>query len=147
MNLQERLSEDLKSAMKAKDSMTVNTLRMVRAQMQNFQIAKGEELTEEDEIAVLSNAAKKRREALELYEKSGRPDLVDKETAELDIISAYLPEKLSNDEIAKVVRTVIEDVGATSIQDLGQVMGAAMKNLKGKADGKTVQEIVRQTLS
>jgi len=147
MEIQNRLSEDLKTAMKAKEKIKVDTIRMVRAQLKDFQIAKGDELNEEDEISVLINAAKKRKEALELYEKSDRQDLIEQEKQELEIISAYLPAQLSKEEVEKVVLKVIEKVGASSPQDLGKVMGATMKDLKGKADGRMVQEIVREKLS
>ena len=147
MEIQNRLSEDLKTAMKAKEKIKVDTIRMVRAQLKDFQIAKGDELTEEDEISVLINAAKKRKEALELYEKSDRQDLIEQEKQELEIISAYLPAQLSKEEVEKVVLKVMEEVGASSPQDLGKVMGATMKDLKGKADGRMVQEIVREKLS
>lgn len=147
MEIQNRLSEDLKTAMKAKEKIKVDTIRMVRAQLKDFQIAKGDELNEEDEISVLINAAKKRKEALELYEKSDRQDLIEQEKQELEIISAYLPAQLSKEEVEKVVLKVIEEVGASSPQDLGKVMGATMKDLKGKADGRMVQEIVREKLS
>ncbi|MCH8021129.1 GatB/YqeY domain-containing protein [candidate division KSB1 bacterium] len=147
MEIQNRLSEDLKTAMKAKEKIKVETIRMVRAQLKDFQIAKRDELTEEDEISVLTNAAKKRKEALELYEKSDRQDLIEQEKQELEIISAYLPAQLSKEEVEKVVLKVMEEVGASSPQDLGKVMGATMKDLKGKADGRMVQEIVREKLS
>ena len=147
MEIQDRLSEDLKTAMKAKEKVKVATIRMVRAQLKDFQIAKRDELTEEDEISVLINAAKKRKEALELYEKSDRQDLIEQEKQELEIISAYLPAQLSKEEVEKVVLKVMEEVGASSPQDLGKVMGATMKDLKGKADGRMVQEIVREKLS
>ncbi len=147
MEIQNRLSEDLKTAMKAKEKIKVETIRMVRAQLKDFQIAKRDELTQEDEISVLTNAAKKRKEALELYEKSDRQDLIEQEKQELEIISAYLPAQLSKEEVEKVVLKVMEEVGASSPQDLGKVMGATMKDLKGKADGKMVQEIVREKLS
>jgi len=147
MEIQDRLSEDLKTAMKAKEKVKVETIRMVRAQLQDFQIAKRDELTEEDEISVLINAAKKRKEALELYEKSDRQDLIERERQELEIISTYLPAQLSKEEVEKIVLKVMEKTGANSVQDFGKVMGAAMKELKGKADGKKVQEIVREKLN
>ncbi len=147
MEIQDRLSEDLKTAMKAKEKVKVETIRMVRAQLKNFQIAKRDELTEEDEISVVINAAKMRKEALELYEKSDRQDLIDRERQELEIISAYLPAQLSKEEVDRVVLKVIQEVGASSPQDMGKVMGAAMKELRGKADGKMVQEIVREKLN
>lgn len=147
MEIQDRLSEDLKTAMKAKEKVKVETIRMVRAQLKDFQIAKRDELTEEDEISVVINAAKMRKEALELYEKSDRQDLIDRERQELEIISAYLPAQLSKEEVDRVVLKVIQEVGASSPQDMGKVMGAAMKELRGKADGKMVQEIVREKLN
>ena len=147
MEIQNRLSEDLKTAMKAKEKIKVQTIRMVRAQLKDFQIAKGDELNEEDEISVLTNAAKKRKEALELYEKSDRQDLIEQEKQELEIISAYLPAQLSKEEVEKIVLKVMQEVSASSAQDLGKVMGATMKDLKGKADGRMVQEIVREKLS
>jgi uncharacterized protein YqeY len=147
MNLQEKLMNDLKAAMKAGDSLKVNTIRLLRAQMKDAQIAKGETLSEEDEIAVLTNAAKKRKEAIEIYEKSNRDDLLTKEKKELEIISAYLPKQLSQDEIEKIVTQIIAEVGAESLKDMGKVMSAAMNQLKGRADGKFVQEIVRNKLT
>ncbi len=147
MKIQDRLSEDLKKAMKARETLKVETIRMVRAQLKDFQISKRDELTEEDEISVLISSAKKRKEAIELYEKSDRQDLIEKEKQELDIISAYLPAQLSREEVEKVVLKIMEETGASSQQDLGKVMGSAMKELKGKADGKLVQEIVREKLS
>lgn len=147
MEIQDRLSEDLKTAMKAKEKVKVETIRMVRAQLKDFQIAKRDELTEEDEISVVINAAKMRKEALELYEKSDRQDLIDRERQELEIISAYLPAQLSKEEVDRVVLKVMQEVGASSPQDMGKVMGAAMKELRGKADGKMVQEIVREKLN
>lgn len=147
MNIQDRLNEDLKTAMKAKEKVKVETIRMVRAQLKDFQIAKGDELSEEDEVSVLTSAAKKRKEALDLYKKSDRQDLIEKEKQELEIISAYLPAQLSKEEIEKIVVRIVEEVGASSPQDMGKVMGASMKELKGKADGKIVQEIVREKLT
>lgn len=147
MSLNDKISEDLKTAMKARDSVKVTTLRMVRAQFKDTEIAKGKTLSEDELLSVLNSAAKKRKEAIAIYEKSDRPELLKQEQSELEIIAAYLPEQMSADEIEKVVIKTIADVGATSVQDLGKVMGATMKELKGKADGKLIQDIVRQKLS
>lgn len=147
MNLQDQLMEDLKAAMKAKDNVRTSTIRMLCGQMKDLQIAKGAALTEEDEIGVLKNAAKKRKEAIEIYEKSGRADLLAKEKEELEIIAGYLPQQLSEAEVEAVVARVIQEVGAATQKDLGKVMQAAMAQLKGKADGKLVQEIARKKLS
>ncbi len=146
MSLLEKLSEDVKNAMRAKDVVALTTLRMVRAQIKDSQIAKGEELSEAEVLGILLNAGKKRKEAIELYEKGGRNDLVEQEKAELEVISRYLPAQLSRDEIVKIVDEVVKTVGATSAQDLGKVMGAAMTQLKGKADGRLIQEVVREKL-
>ena len=146
MSLQQQLVEDLKAAMKSRDSVRTDTLRLLRAQLKDTEIDKGGELTAEDELAVLSNA-KRRKEAIALYQKSDRKDLLDKENLELEIISSYLPEQLSNDEITTVVSQIIADTGAAMKSDMGKVMGIAMKQLKGKADGKTVQQIVLKQLN
>jgi len=147
MSLSDKISEDLKAAMKAKDSVKVNTLRMIRAQIKDTEIEKGKTLSDDELLSVLNSAAKKRKEAIAVYEKSDRPELLEKEQTELAIIAEYLPKQLSADEIDKIVTKIIADVGATSVQDLGKVMGAAMKELKGKADGKLIQDLVRQKLS
>ncbi len=133
--------------MKAGDKAKVGTLRMVRAQIKDRQIAKGSELSDDDVLTVLNNAAKKRREAIEMYEKTDRDDLLAIERAELDIIANYLPEQLSEAEIEQIVSKVISETGASGVQDLGKTMGAAMQQLKGKADGKLIQQLVRQKLS
>lgn len=147
MKLQERISEDLKTAMKARDAERVNTLRMVLAQLKDQRIALGKDLSDEEGVAVLMNAAKKRKEAIEIYEKSDRIDLLLKEKNELDIISSYLPAQLSAGEIEGIVVEIIAETGASSLQDLGKVMSQAMARLKGQADGKLVQQIVRNRLA
>ncbi|MFQ5649598.1 MAG: GatB/YqeY domain-containing protein [bacterium] len=147
MSLQDRLSDDLKLAMKARDALKVGTLRMVRAQLIDAEIARGDALNEDEVLGVLNNAAKKRKEAIAMYEKSSRDDLLAKEKEELEIITAYLPEQLSKEEIERVVSEIIADTGATTQKDLGKVMSSAMQQLKGKADGKVVQEMVRQKLA
>jgi uncharacterized protein YqeY len=146
MSIQGRLVDDMKSAMKAGDKMRVATIRMLRAQLKNAQIAKGTELSPEDELSVLTKAAKIRKEAIKFYEQGEREDLLQKETQELEIISQYLPQQLSDEEVERIVVEIIERVGAVSLKDLGKVMPEAMKELKGKADGKRVQELVRKKL-
>jgi len=147
MSLQDQINEDMKAALKAKDSVKLGALRMLRAQLKDHQIEVGRELTDEDVIAVLTNAAKKRKESIEMYEKSDRSDLLENEKKELEVISKYLPKQLDESEIEDIVSGIIDEVGASSMQDIGKVMGPAMKELKGKADGKLVQEIVRKKLS
>ncbi len=147
MGIQEKLLEDMKEAMKAGDRVRLDTIRGLRAMLKDAQIAKQAELDEADVIRVLQSAAKKRREAIELYRKGGRQDLAEKEQRELEIIESYLPEMMSPEEIEKHVEAIIERVGAVSLRDLGKVMSEAMRELRGKADGRQVQEIVRKKLS
>jgi uncharacterized protein YqeY len=146
MNLQEQLNEDYKAAMKSGDKLRVETLRLLRAQLKDAKINKMEALTPEEEIAALTNAAKKRREAIDMYKQGGRTDLLDKEAAELAIISSYLPQALSTEEIAQIIDTAIKETGSAAAGDLGKVMGKIMPQVKGRADGKMVQQMVRERL-
>ncbi len=149
MNLREKISGDLKTSMKAGDKTRLETLRTLRAALMEKEIERrgtGKEMTPDDEVGVLTSAAKKRRESIDLFAKGGRQDLVDQESRELAIIQEYLPKQLSSDEILVVVREVIAQTGATGAGDFGKVMPLVMKQLKGKADGKVIQELVRQTL-
>ncbi|MBN2009536.1 GatB/YqeY domain-containing protein [candidate division KSB1 bacterium] len=141
------LQNDMKVAMKAKDSVRLNTIRMLISQMKNAAIDAREELTPEQELAVLSSAAKKRKESIEIYEKSNRSDLLEKERQELSIIETYLPAQMSDAEIEKVITEIAAELGASSMKDLGKLMGESMKQLKGKADGKKVQDIARRKLA
>ena len=147
MGLEERLLEDMKTGMKSGDKLAVETLRMLRSQIKNASIAKGEDLSEDDVIGVLSKEAKKRKESLELFKEGGREDLVEKEQTELDLISSYLPEALSDDELLGIVQKAIDESGAEGLRDMGKVMGLVMPKVKGRADGKMVQELVKKKLS
>ena len=147
MGLQERLFEDMKSAMKSGDKVTLETLRMLRSQIKNTSISKGEDLSESDVIGVLSKEAKRRKESIDLYTEGNRQDLVQQETKELEIITSYLPELMSEAELLEIVDRTIKETGAESLKDMGKVMGAVMPRIKGRADGKAVQEIVRGRLS
>ncbi|MGA9408777.1 MAG: GatB/YqeY domain-containing protein [Bacteroidota bacterium] len=147
MGLTQRITEDLKIAMKSGNKLRLETLRMLRAQIIEFE-KKGLDRTmnEEDEMAILLSATKKRKEAIELFKSAGRMELVDQETKELEIISEYLPKQLSRPEAERVVANLIEQSGAVSLKDLGKVMPLAMKELKGKIDSKVISEIVKQKL-
>ena len=146
MLLQDKLTEDMKSAMKAGDTLKVSVLRLLRSELKYAEIAKGQPLTEDDVLQATAREAKKRREAIEQFEKGGRTDLVEKETAELKILSEYLPEQLSEQEVAGIAREVIRELHATSKADKGKVMGALMQRLRGKADGKMVNVVVDRLL-
>ena len=146
MSIRSQITEDMKAAMKSGDSDKRDTLRMVLSQLKYAQLEKGETLTEAEEMAVLTNAAKKRQEAMEMYQKAGRQELFEKEQREFAVIGGYLPEQMSDTEIEAAINEAIQKVNAESIKDLGKVMGILMKTLKGRADGKKVQTIVRQKL-
>ncbi len=147
MTLLEKLSEDLKQAMKSGDKRRVETIRLLRSQLKDAQIAKMRPLEPEEELEVLNSAAKRRRESIEAYTKAGRNDLAANETAELDVIAAYLPQPLSREEISTLIEAAIQDTGAKDIKDLGKVMGKIMPLAKGRADGKLLQQLVRERLS
>lgn len=120
---------------------------MLRSQLQNASIKKGKDLSDEDVIGVLSKEVRKRKESVEMYKQGEREDLVEKETRELEIISSYLPEALSPEELESIVEKAIEEAGVESLRELGKVMGFIMPQVKGRADGKEVQEIVKNKLS
>jgi len=150
MGLKEKISDDLKSAMKSGDKIRLETLRTLRAALMEKEIEKrgtGKPMSPEDEIAVLSSSAKKRRESMEQFEKGGRPELVEQEGKELAIIHEYLPKQMSSDEVMKVVENAVVTLGALTESDFGRVMSFAMKELKGKADGKLIQDIVKKRLA
>lgn len=147
MTMLQKLTEDMKLALKAKDDLKLRTIRLLISELKKQKIDSGKELTEEQEIATLMSAAKKRKEAVEVYQSTDRTDLLEKEQQELEIINQYLPAQLSDQEIENEIDSIISSVGATSLKELGKVMGEAMKKLKGKADGKKVQQIVRNKLA
>lgn len=146
MSTPNKLIEDMKSAMKSGDKIRLNTIRQLRAQLKDAQIAKGDELTEDEVMATLANAAKKRKEAIKLYEQGGRQELVESESAELTVIEEYLPQQLSEVELADLVEKAIKELGASGPSDLGKVMGKIMAQARGRADGKLVQQMVREKL-
>ncbi len=150
MGLKEQIGEDIKSAMKAKDKIRLETVRGIKKAILEKEVAlrpKGQDsLTEEQEIELLAQQAKQRRDSIAQYLDGGREDLAKKEQQELAIIETYLPKQLDDEELEQILLQIITDVGATSPKDLGKVMGKAMKQLKGKADGKKIQEIVKTKL-
>jgi len=147
MTLRERIISDLTTSMKAQDAPRTSTLRMVKAAMTNRQIEKGGELDDDEMSKLLRSLVKQRRDSVEQYEKGGRQDLADKESAEIEIIQAYLPQAASDEEIGAAVSAAIAETGAASMKDMGKVMKAVQAALAGKnADGKTVSEIVKARL-
>ncbi len=147
MNLRDQLMADFKAAMKSKDTVRKNTIQSVRTAA--LQIEKDQQvtLTEDDFVGVIANQVKKRKSALPDFEKSGRQDLIDELKSEIEILMAYLPKQLSEDEVRQVVDKTIEDLGASSMKDMGKVMGQLTKALSGKADNKLVSQLVREKLN
>ncbi|HUI63522.1 MAG TPA: GatB/YqeY domain-containing protein [Bacteroidota bacterium] len=149
MDLRQRISEDLKSAMKSGDKIRLETLRTIRAVLLEKEIEKrgpGPGMTPEDEVGVLMSAAKKRKESIELFRQGGRLDLAEQEEKELAIIQEYLPKQMTEEEIAVVIREAISQTGASAPGDFGKVMPLVMKQVKGKADGRIVQDLVKKSL-
>lgn len=147
MSLEDRIDTDLKQALKAGDKDRVTVLRGLKSDLKYAKIDKKGDLTEADEVAVMSSAAKKRRESIEQYRAGNRDDLADKEQRELETIQQYLPKQLSEDEVRKMVQEAIEDTGAESPQQIGLVMKAVMPKLKGQADGKLVNKLAMEILA
>lgn len=145
-SIDQRLQDDLKLAMKAGEKKKIETLRTLRAQIKDARIKKRDELDDAEEEQVITTAAKRRKESIDLFRKGNRNDLVEKEEFQLELIKQYLPEQLSDKEISKIVTDTISSLGVTDIKDLGRVMGALMPKVKGKADGKFVQQKVRESL-
>lgn len=148
MGLIDKIGEDLKAAMKSGAKLRLETLRTIRAGLLEKQVEKRPAggMTGEDEIVVLIAAAKKRKEAIEIYRQNGRDDLADTEQKELEIIQEYLPKQMSASEVETIVKRILTETGLSSPGDFGKVMPLAMKELKGKCDGKMVQETVKRLL-
>ena len=148
MSLLERLNNDMKQAMrdKAKDQLSV--IRMLKSSLQNEALKKADrELTEEEELTILSRELKQRKDSLQEFENAGRIDLVDKVRIEIGYVEAYMPKQLSEEEVSNIVSETLEEINASSKADMGRVMGALMPKLKGKADGSLINKLVQQHLS
>jgi uncharacterized protein YqeY len=148
----DRVKEDLTQAMKAQDDVRRRTLRSLRAALANKEIEQREEGTEttlspEDELAVVRKQVNQRKDSIEQYEEAGREDLVQREREEVEVLEEYLPERLSDEALAERLDAIIEEVGATSMADMGPVMGRAMDELRGRVDGDRVRKMVQDALS
>ncbi len=144
--LHTQLTEDMKNALKSGDKARLGVLRMTLAQLKDERIRLQKELTDEDVIRILAKGVKSRKDSVESYRSGGREDLAEKEAFEISVLEQYLPEQMSEEDVRAVVAEVIRQTGAASMKDMGKVMGPAMARLKGKADGKMVQDIVRALL-
>ncbi|WP_114570416.1 GatB/YqeY domain-containing protein [Exiguobacterium flavidum] len=147
MSLQERLTVDMKEAMRAKAKDRLTTIRMVKSSLQNEAIKLGkQELSDEEELTVLAREMKQRNDSLREFESAGRPDLVEKIQAEIIVLEAYMPEQLSEEEVKEVVDAAIAKTGASAPSDMGKVMGVVIGQLKGKADGALINRLVKERL-
>ena len=149
MSLEQKVMADLKTAMLAKDEKSLRSLRAIKAAIINLKTSEGfsGEIKEDDEIKLLQKLVKQRKESLEIFEKQNRNDLAEKEREEIGVIEKFLPKQMSEEELKKVVASIIKETGATSQADMGKVMGMANKQLGGKADGKTIAAIVKEMLA
>lgn len=147
MNLKDQLMQDMKEAMKAKQGDRLGTIRQLRSAIKNKEIELQQELDDEGILSVISTAVKQRREAAQMYHDNNRPELAAKEEAELAVLQQYLPAQLSEAEIRDIVSAVIAEMGATSMKDMGKVMPQVMAKTKGSADGKVVNQLVRELLA
>lgn len=149
MSLQQTIDQDIKSAMLSKDSVKLRGLRAIKAALLLAKTEKGagEELSEEMEIKVLQKLVKQRKESAEIYQSQNRQDLFEIEHEEMQVIEAYLPKQMDRDEIKSYVQQIVLKVGAKDMKDMGKVMGLVNKDLAGKADGKTISEVVKEILA
>ena len=146
MSLMEKLTADMKEAMKQGEKERLSVIRLVRGSVRQAEIDGKKTLSDDEIIGVITKEVKMRRDSIEEFERGGRSDLVEKTQAEIAILMPYLPAQLSPDEVRQLVETAIAEVGATTAKDMGKVMGVLMPRVKGRADGKLVNEIVRSLL-
>lgn len=145
--LKENLMADLKNCMKEKLELRKNVVQMIRAAILQVEKDKQIELTDEQIVEIMAKEAKKRRDSLADYEKSGRTDLIDQIKQEISIIEEYLPKQLSKDEVREIVQTIIAQIGATSMKDMGAVMKVAKEKIGPASDGRTINEVVKEILA
>jgi hypothetical protein len=146
MDIKTRLQQDLKEAMKSKDVLRRNTVRSIQAAIKQVEVDERKELDDTAVIKILKAEAKKRHESIDAYEQGNRQDDADAERAELAIIEIYLPEQMSREQVKAIAQEVISEVGATSSKEMGKIMPVMLKRLKGQADGKLVNEVIREIL-
>jgi len=147
MLLKDRIRNDIKEAMKAKEVERRDALRLLSSAMKQIEVDERKDLSDEDVIAIIQKQIKQRNDAAAQYKAAARDDLYDKEVAEIAVFEAYLPAQLDDAELEAAVRAIIEKTGATSMKEMGMVMGAASKELAGQADGKRISGCVKQLLS
>jgi len=146
MSLLDKIQSDMYAAMKNSDKQRSGTLRVALSTLKDKKIEKQEELTDMEEIKIIQNLVKQRKEAADIYKENGRNDLMENENAELEILNTYLPQMMSDDDLRSLVKKVVSEIGATDLSDIGKIMPEVMKQTAGKADGKMAQSIVRELL-
>jgi uncharacterized protein YqeY len=146
MSLQQRLGDDLKAAMKSSDSLKTSVLRMAKAAIKNKQVEKRKDLSDEEIISVISTLTKQRRESIDLFSKGGREDLAEKERQELAVLQLYLPGQLSPEDLDRIIMEAINESSAEGVNDIGKVMRLIMPRVQGAADGKVVNQRVKELL-
>ena len=147
MSLKDKLAQDLKLSLKEKDTVKKNTVTTIRAAVKQVEVDTRKELDDDAIIEIIAKELKKRKDVLPQYEQSGRQDLIEQLNAEIEIIMGYLPSQLSHDELDEIVKKAVADTGASSMKDMGKIMQAVMPQIKGRADGKMVNELAKKYLS
>jgi len=147
MSLEERLVEEMKAAMKSNEKLRLSAIRMIRSTIKNKEIELRKPLNDEEIQKVIQGMVRKGEESLDQFRLGGRTDLVEKESKEIEILKSFLPQSLTHEEILKIIDQTIEETQSTSLKDLGKVMKALMPKLQGKADGKQVNQLVKERLS
>lgn len=147
MSLLERIDQEMKTALKEKDKEKLSTIRLLKSSIKKVEIDKKRPLTDEEVMDVILREIKQRKDSIAEYEKADRGDLAEKEKKELAVLQAYLPEPLSEEELRKIIKDTIQEVGASSKADMGKVMGAVLPKVKGRAEGRTVSQLVQQELN
>ena len=147
MSLEEKLVDEMKQAMKSNDKLLLSTIRMIRSAIKNKEIEQRKKLDDEDIFRVIQGMVRKSEESIEQFKAGGRMDLVEKEQKEVETMKSFLPQPLSREEILKIIDQSIEEAQASSLKDLGKVMKSVMPRLEGKADGKLINQLVKEKLS
>jgi uncharacterized protein YqeY len=147
MSLEERLNEEMKQAMKSSDKLRLSTIRMIRSAVKNREIEQRKRLEDDDIAKVIQGMVRKGEESVDQFQIGGRQDLVDKEKKEIEILKSFLPQPISHEEILRIIDQSIEETQASSMKDLGKVMKSIMPKLGGKADGKLINQLVKERLS
>jgi uncharacterized protein YqeY len=147
MSLEERLVEEMKQAMKSNDKLRLSTIRLIRSALKNKEIELRKKLEDEDVVKVIQVMVRKGEESVEQFQAGGRVDLVEKEKKELDILKSFLPQPLGQEEILRIIDQSIQETQASSLKDIGKVMKSVMPKIGGKADGKLINQLVKERLS